>query len=77
MLVITFMTRNTRKDSEFTLADLQAREDPVASFQTDGADLEHSLCESVRLQSAAGHHTCRTPTFLWTSHMLILSYFSG
>ena len=35
------------KDSEFTLADLQDREDPVASLPTHGADLEHSLGKSV------------------------------
>ena len=70
------MTRNTRKDSELTLADQQQREDPGYFFPMHGAALDHSLGESVLLHSAAGHHTCHT-IFLWTSRMLLLSYFSG
>ena len=72
------MTRNTRKDSELTLAnhDLWQLEDPWSSFPRQGIDLDHSLGESVWLCSAAGHHTYRT-MFLWTTRMLLLSYFWG
>ena len=62
--------QNTREDSELTLADPLQQEDSGSSFPRQGAraDLDHSLGESVRLRSAAGHHTART-TFSFGLHV--------